>query len=130
MGGGGGHHGHDDHGDHHDDHHHGPLLPPFGRLPPPNGQIPLETELVWDDTVAPETAIDFDASHVPTSEVLLHFAMGFGFFGLLYFLVSLTEPEKNAPVAPRSAVINQADMWRDLGLEPPAGSEEEHEDEE
>ncbi len=56
--------------------------------------------------------------------------MGFGFFGLLYFLVSLTEPEKNAPVAPRSAVINQADMWRDLGLEPPAGSEEEHEDEE
>lgn len=39
MGGGGGHHGHDDHGDHHDDHHHGPLLPPFGRLPPPNGQV-------------------------------------------------------------------------------------------
>ena len=35
--------------------------------------MPEEVELVWDDSVAPETALDFDAPHYPLKTVLKSF---------------------------------------------------------
>ena len=126
--GGGGGHGHDDHG--HDDHHHGPMMPPFARLEPPKGKLTEEIELVWDDTVAPETCIDFDAPHVDTNEMFGMMLAGFGFFGTLYLLVSLSDPEGSNPVAPRATVIPHNLMRGALGITVGDGEEEEEEEEE
>ena len=124
---GGGHgHGHDDHGD---DHHHGPMMPPFARLEPPKGKLIEEVELVWDDTVAPETCIDFDAPHVESNEMFGMMLAGFGFFGTLYLLVSLSDPEGSNPVAPRATVIPHNLMRGALGITVDGEEEEEEEDE-
>ena len=43
--------------------HGGPMMPPFARLRPETAKHSEDIELVWDDSVAPETCIDFDAPH-------------------------------------------------------------------
>ena len=94
-------------------------------------QLPEEVELVWDDTVAPETAIDLDAPHVSTDEVLTAFAAAFFGFFCLYSLVSLSDPVGSNPVAPRSAVIPAATMLAIVGeLGEGAGEDEGDEDDE
>jgi len=89
--------------------------------------------LVWDDTVAPETCIDFDAPHVETSEVLLAFFGAFAFFGGLYGLVALSDPVGSNPVAVRATVIPEATLLRIRGIvveeEHGEGEEEEEEEE-
>jgi len=88
-------------------------------MPPPTKplftQLPEEVELIWDDTVAPETAIDLDAPHVSTDEVLSAFAAAFLFFFGLYSMVTLSDPVASNPVAPRSTVIPAATMATILG---------------
>ena len=85
-------------------------------------------ELVWDDTVAPETAVDLDAPHVATGDVLKHFIMGFSFFALLYTVLKISEPESRSPVASRASVVNMDAHRADVGLG--EYTEEEHADEE
>ena len=51
--------------------HHGPPLQPFKRTAMPEGPLFEEHELIWDDRVAAEMCLDFDASFVPTGEVRL-----------------------------------------------------------
>ena len=65
---------------------------------------------MWDDSVAPEAALDFDAPHVSTKEVLLGFFAGFAFFGSLLTLVYLSDPVASNPVARRASVIPDASM--------------------
>eukprot|EP00752_Nemacystus_decipiens_P015401 g13734.t1 len=48
----------------------GPPQPPFARNKPVDYQLDENHELVWDDGVAPETTIDFDAPHMSLSEGL------------------------------------------------------------
>ena len=88
-------------------------------------QIPEEIELVWDDGVAPETCVDFDAPQVPLSTALLSlFAAAsvlLGIAGLVY----ISDPEGSNPVAPRSAVIPYGGLQRELGVLTPASAEEE-----
>lgn len=68
-------------------------------------------ELVWDDSVAPESAIDFDAPHVSTSEAVMMFLMGFGIFFGFYKLVAAAEPAEKNPVAIRDyALPNNASI--------------------
>ena len=86
-------------------HDHGPMMPPFGRLQPPKASLPENVELVWDDSVAPETAIDFDAPHVSTKEAVLMFILGFSVFFGFYKLVALWGPEERNPVALRDYVL-------------------------
>mgnify|MGYP003386600770 CR=1 FL=1 len=88
-----------------DGHGHGPMMPPFGRLAPPTGSIPENVELVWDDSVAPESAIDFDAPHVSTKEAIAMFILGFGVFFGFYKLVASTDPAGKNPVAIRDYVL-------------------------
>ena len=97
--------------------HPTPNLPPFARLRPPTSQLPEEVELVWDDTVAPETALDLDAPHVDNKEVYGMFLGAFVFFGTLYSLVALSDPEGSNPVAPRSSVIPASTMQQIVGAE-------------
>ena len=66
--------------------------------------------MVWDDSVAPEAALDFDAPHVSTKEVILGFFAGFAFFGTLLTLVSMSDPVGSNPVARRGTVIPDASM--------------------
>ena len=47
---------------------------------------------MWDDGVAPETAIDFDAPHVPKMKALGMWLGGFTFFATIGGLVSLYDP--------------------------------------
>ena len=67
----------------------GPPPAPFVRVPPPRRPLNEEHELIWDDGVAPETAIDFEAPHVSSRTALKWWFSGFGFFaalgGFLYF---------------------------------------------
>ena len=61
-----------------------PAPPPFVRLRKPNEKLNTEHELLWDDGVAPELCIDFDASHVTAWEGAKMWMMGLGFFASLF----------------------------------------------
>ncbi|CAM9455833.1 unnamed protein product [Choristocarpus tenellus] len=73
--------------------HHGPPMPPFARNLAPSSMLNENHELVWNDGVAPETCIDFDAPHVSTAEALGHMLMGAGLFATIFGLVTLSDPE-------------------------------------
>ncbi len=83
---------------------------------------------MWDDTVAPEATLDFDAPHVSTSEVLMTVAGAALFFMGLYTMVSISDPEASNPVAPRATVIPGSTMQQIVGVEVTAGEDEEDED--
>lgn len=98
-------------------------------------QLPEEIELVWDDGVAPETCIDFDAPHVAIKDILLGFIGVVGSIAGLYNFISFMDPAGNSPVAPRSTVIPPNTVNLFFGLDVPdsdggdADEEEEEEDE-
>ena len=80
---------------------------------------------MWDDTVAPEVILDFDAPHMPGKTVLLSFAVAFSFlFGVLG-LNYLNEPEKKRPVVSRALVMPFDGLRAEMGLEPSADYVEE-----
>ncbi len=55
--------------------------------------------------MAPETTIDFDAPHVPTSEVMFMFLLGFGALGFTYWFTKKSDPKSKNPVAIRDYVL-------------------------
>ena len=87
-------------------------------------------ELIWDDGVAPETCIDFDAAHISTKEVFgTVFAAFAAIFGL-YAIIAISDPVGSCPVAPRSAVIPPYTVEMFYGMDiPEAGDAEEEDDE-
>lgn len=108
---------------------HGPNMPPFGRLRPSISKLHEEIELVWDDSVAPETCIDFDAQHVSSDKVFISFFTAFGSLLLLYGFVKLYDPTSCNPVAPRSSVINHSQFRTQLGVSGGSGEDQEVDDE-
>ena len=104
-------------------------IQPFARLRPPTGRIPEEIELVWDDSVAPETCIDIDAPHVSTQEVIGAVLAAFTFFFGLYTVVSLSDPVGSNPVATRHHVIPPNTLNLSLALAVGEGEHEEEEEE-
>ena len=60
-------------------------------------QLHEEHELVWHDGVAPESALDFDAPHVASSEAIKWWLGGFAFFATVAGLVALTNPAGQKP---------------------------------
>ena len=42
------------------------------------------SDALWDDGVAPELALDFDAPHIGTREAIWTWTIGFGCFALLF----------------------------------------------
>jgi len=81
-------------------------------------------ELVWDDSVAPEAAIDFDAPHISLWEALKSLGTMFLFIGGIYTFLKWCDPEKNRPAAPRSAIMSAKNIRIDLGLEDPSAEYE------
>ena len=126
--------------------HHGPSVPPFARNAPPSGkvillldiffyliiwlQLPQDFELVWDDGVAPETTIDFDAESLDLKQAVAFWLSGFVFFFLASRLVKSTDPEGRNPIVIKQETMNKDDFHYFLGLGKPeeylkAGAEEE-----
>ena len=71
---------------------------------------------MWDDGVAPETCIDFDASFVSSSEIFSMFFGAFGLVGLVFGFCQVVDSLHVNPVAPRSAVIPPNTVQLFLGL--------------
>ena len=92
-------------------------------------QLPEEIELVWDDSVAPETCIDFDAPHVSSQEVIGAFLAAVTFFLGLYTFVSWSDPVAANPVATRSSVIPPNMLHTSLALSVASHDDEEEEEE-
>lgn len=87
---------------------------------------------MWDDSVAPETCIDFDAPHVSTPEVLQMFFGAFAGFAGLFTLVWLSDPEGSNPVAPRTTVLppNMVEHYLAMDIVESASGEDDEEEEE
>ncbi len=81
--------------------------------------------MVWDDSVAPEAAIDYDAPHISLWEALKSFFAMAAFIGGIYTFLRLCDPEGNRPAAPRSTVLSAKNLRIDLGLEEPDAEYEE-----
>ena len=71
----------------------GGVPPPFARTLAPAGPLHEEHELIWDDGVAAETCLDFDAPHMSSAEGLGWFLGGFLFFYSVFSFASVTGPE-------------------------------------
>lgn len=96
-------------------------------------QLDENHELVWDDGVAPETTIDFDAPHMSSAEALAWWGGGLAFFAAVFGLVSLSDPESKREALPRSATLpatafDPRDLFKTE--EVAAGDEGEEEEEE
>ena len=90
-------------------HGHGPAPPTFVRLPPPNKPLHEEIELVWNDGVAPELTIDFDAPEVSKLRGLGSWAAGLGFFAsLALFMKFIWDAPGKKPVARRELAVDDA----------------------
>jgi hypothetical protein len=72
--------------------HHRPPPPPFARLPAATQPLHEHSELVWNDGVAPETLIDFDAPHIPKYTALKHLGFALGALATLMGVVTLYDP--------------------------------------
>ena len=59
-----------------------------------------DSELVWDDGVAPERALDIDAPMIPIGTVVKSMGCMILFILGLYTVTSMQNPEKNSPVVP------------------------------
>eukprot|EP01035_Chromulina_nebulosa_P023189 gene23189-30057_t len=90
--------------------HHGPSLPPFAQQRPPTAKLPIEADYVWDDNVAPEACLDFDAPHIPLSTVLTSIAIMSTFIYSVYALITWSDPVESNPVAVRGVLFNKHEM--------------------
>lgn len=52
---------------------------------------------MWDDGVAPELALDFDAPHISSSEALWTATGAFALFFVLYQVIAVVAPEDANP---------------------------------
>ena len=76
----------------------GAMRPPFVRSPPPEGPLHEEHELIWDDGVAPEVCLDFDAPYIAKSLGLKMWLGGFAFFTAVFSFASLQPYDTNPAV--------------------------------
>ena len=88
-------------------HGHGPAPPSFARLPPPSGPVHEEADLLWNDSVAPELALDFDAPEISREKGL---AMWYAVFSVGKSPISATLPsrgraETNSPLSHDSGLV-------------------------
>ena len=103
----------------------GPIPAPFVRTPAPTRQLNEDHELIWDDGVAAETCLDFDAPHVSSSEGAQWWFAGMGFFATLgVFMVFWDAPGRKRTVT-RTLPFNNLAL--ELGHDPNAAVEEEEE---
>ena len=61
---------------------------------------------MWDDGVAPETIMDFDAPHVSTGKALRHLGIAFSGFVALMGIVWLYDPKSLRPAVGARSIRN------------------------
>jgi hypothetical protein len=89
-------------------------LPPFVRLPLPNKKLPTEVELLWNDPVAPEMTLDFDAPHLSAAQAFGCLAIAFGSLGAaLAFITFVIDPPSKKPAIDRELPFDG--LHRELG---------------
>lgn len=98
-------------------------------------QLDENHELIWDDGVAPETTIDFDAPHISMSEGLTWCGGGLAFFAAVFGLVSFSDPESKREAVPRSVTLPSSafdprDLFKEAVAEEGADGADEDEEEE
>lgn len=71
-------------------------------------QLVENIDAVWNDGVAPELALDFDCQHVDSTEGLLWWLGGFGFFTVVYNVIKSTSPENKKPCVNRKSTYYAA----------------------
>ena len=74
---------------------------------------------MWDDGVAPELALDFDAQHVSSREGFLTWLGAFGGLFGIFQVIKATDPESKNP-----AVNRKMNMVKDAPKTGPPSSEE------
>ena len=89
-------------------------LPPFARIPVESEKLPEQMDAIWDDGVAPEVTLDFDAQHISSGEAAAMWLGGFGCFALLYQVVKFSDPESKNPAVNREMNAVGEDP-RDIG---------------
>lgn len=72
--------------------------------------------MVWDDTVAPETAIDIEATHVTDHQMLYSMGIVAIAFSALIGAIALYDPAKKNPVVARKHVVPYDGMQKEIGL--------------
>ena len=82
-----------------------PATPPFARNKAPTSKLHEDHELIWDDGVAPELTIDFDAQHIGKWEGLGMWLGGFGFFAACAGVIALTDPASKNPAVNREVTM-------------------------
>ena len=60
-----------------------------------------QNDLVFDDGVAPELALDFDCQHISSTEALLSWAAALSGLVLAWKFVEWTDPESKNPAVSR-----------------------------
>ena len=88
----------------------GAVQPPFARTQTPTTRLHEEHELIWDDGVAAETCLDFDAAHVDNG--LLQFMGGFGFFAALATFIAIYSPKRLNQVTPRTDLVDPIELMK------------------
>jgi hypothetical protein len=58
-------------------------------------------DVLFDDGVAPELALDFDCQHISSGEALVSWLGAFGGLALFYQWVKSTNPEQQNPAVSR-----------------------------
>jgi hypothetical protein len=87
--------------------------PPPPPPPPPPPQLPEEHELIWHDGVAPEACLDLDAPHMSSTQGLLMWLGGLGFFAAVFLAVSTLDHPANKKSGPREMPLES--LHKSLG---------------
>jgi hypothetical protein len=100
-----------------------PATPPPPPPAPARLQLHEQNELVWNDGVAPETAIDFDVPHWSAVKGAMLWLGGFGFFASIYaFAASTNHPNNKISVSVCvCGVVCAPASWRGPAPRAPAG---------
>jgi hypothetical protein len=93
---------------------------PYSTCTAPTEKLVENIDAVWDDGVAPEMCLDFDCQHIDSTEGLMWWLGGFGFFATLYQVVKATKPEDKKPCVNR--IHNDVVVVGNPRLGPPGAS--------
>jgi hypothetical protein len=94
----------------------GPDMPEFGAQAPPKKQLPFDNDLIWHDSTAPETIVDFDAQHISTAQAVASFFAAFGVLGTIYAYCVLHDPPSAADVVSVAYSAPEGQSALDMGL--------------
>jgi hypothetical protein len=104
----------------------GPIPAPFARTAAPTRQLNEDHELIWDDGVAAESCIDFDAPHLSKNEGAQWWFAGMGFFATLGVFLTVWDAPGRKRTITRTLPFNNLAL--ELGADPNGATEEADEE--